>query len=93
MPFNTSRKHRMNFAKMSTTEVTSYAGGIAAIGASLTLTQVGVIVGIATALLTFIMNAIYAYRKDKREQTAADLTRREMETRIALLEQKDVPKP
>jgi cbb3-type cytochrome oxidase subunit 3 len=53
-------------------EITSYAGGIASIVSSLTLTDVGVIVGIATALLTFLLNAIYMYRKDKREQRAAD---------------------
>lgn len=38
------------------------------IASSLTLTEVGVIVGIATALLTFILNVIYMYRKDRREQ-------------------------
>lgn len=38
------------------------------IGASLTLTDIGVIIGIATALLTFAANLIYMYRKDKREQ-------------------------
>lgn len=93
MPFNTSRKHRMNITKMSVTEATSYAGGITAIGASLTLTQVGVIVGIATALLTFLMNQIYAYRKDKREQEQADLEKAEMKMRLELLEAQNVPKP
>lgn len=52
--------------------VTSYAGGAASIISSLTLTDVGIIVGIATALLTFVVNAIYTYRKDKREQMATD---------------------
>lgn len=56
-------------------EVTSYAGAAVSIGSSLTLTEIGVIVGIVTALLTFGLNAIYMYRKDKREQreTAARL--------------------
>lgn len=53
-------------------EITSYAGGIASIVSSLTLTDIGVIVGIATALLTFLLNAIYMYRKDQREQRMAD---------------------
>ena len=49
-------------------EITSYAGGIVSITSSLTLTDIGVIIGIATALLTFGLNAIYMYRKDRREQ-------------------------
>ncbi|MCA7085854.1 phage holin family protein [Cupriavidus sp. DB3] len=48
-------------------EATSYAGAIASIGASLTLTDIGIIVGIVTALLTFGLNAWYMRRKDKRE--------------------------
>jgi preprotein translocase subunit SecG len=77
----------MNLSKMSPTEVTSYAGGVTAIGASLTLTQIGVIVGIATALLTFAMNALYTYNKTKREQRESDLDAKERELRIKLLEQ------
>ena len=82
----------MNVSKMSTTEVTSYAGGFTAIGASLTLTQVGVIVGIVTALLTFGMNAYYTYHKNKREQQQADLDHQESKARIALLEKQNVSK-
>lgn len=59
-------------SKISAPEVGSYAGGATAIGASLTLTEIGVIVGIITALLTFGINAIYMYRKDKREQLETD---------------------
>ncbi|MFZ3286529.1 MAG: holin [Telluria sp.] len=55
-------------SRISAPEVTSYAGGAVSIGASLTLTDIGVIIGIATALLTFAANLIYMYRKDKREQ-------------------------
>lgn len=58
-------------------EVVSYAGGIVSIASSLTLTDVGVIIGIATALLTFVLNAVYMHRKDVREQieSAATLAR------------------
>ncbi|UXC37206.1 phage holin family protein [Cupriavidus gilardii] len=48
-------------------EATSYAGAITSIGASLTLTDIGIIVGIVTALLTFGLNAWYMRRKDRRE--------------------------
>ncbi|GGY68116.1 hypothetical protein GCM10007387_57880 [Pseudoduganella albidiflava] len=56
-------------------EVISYAGAGVSIASSLTLTEWGVIIGIATALLTFALNAIYMYRKDRREEveTAARL--------------------
>lgn len=53
-------------------EVASYAGAAASIGSSLTLTEIGVIVGIVTALLTFCLNAIYMYRKDRRERTESE---------------------
>lgn len=59
-------------SKLTAPEVTSYAGGIASIGASLTLTQAGVIVGIVTALLTFVINAVFMYRRDRREQRESD---------------------
>jgi hypothetical protein len=55
-------------------EVTSVAGSAASIGASLTLTNIGVIVGILTALLTCAINLAYMYRKDKREQRESDAT-------------------
>lgn len=58
--------------KMSAPEVSSYAGGIASVAASLTLTEIGVIAGIVTAILTFALNAIYMYRKDRREQRESD---------------------
>ena len=65
--------------KVTAPEVTSYAGGVASIGASLTLTQIGVVVGIVTALLTFAINAIYMYRKDQREQRESDATMAQLE--------------
>ncbi|MCT9017176.1 phage holin family protein [Cupriavidus gilardii] len=48
-------------------EATGYAGSVVSIGASLTLTDIGIIVGIVTALLTFGFNAWYIRRKDRRE--------------------------
>lgn len=73
-------------SKLSAPEVGSYAGGATAIGASLTLTEIGVIVGIATALLTFLLNAWYTRQRNERERILADLDRREREVRLALLE-------
>jgi isoprenylcysteine carboxyl methyltransferase (ICMT) family protein YpbQ len=58
--------------KLTAPELSSYAGGVASIGASLTLTEVGVIVGIVTALLTFLFNAVFMYRRDRREERALD---------------------
>jgi hypothetical protein len=60
--------------KLSAPEVTSVAGGVASIGASLTLNQIGVIVGIVTALLTCAVNVLYMVRKDRREQRESDAT-------------------
>ncbi|WP_353191424.1 holin [Pandoraea pnomenusa] len=54
--------------KASPTEVSSYAGSIVAVASSLTLTDIGVIVGIMTAVATFVVNAIYMFRRDQREQ-------------------------
>ena len=72
--------------KISAPEMGSYAGGVTAIGASLTLTEVGVLVGIFTALLTFLLNAWYTRQKNAREQRLADLELREREQRLAQLE-------
>ncbi|MDN4061664.1 HP1 family phage holin [Massilia sp. YIM B02769] len=72
-------------SKISGPELTSYAGSIVAVGASLSLTQWGVIAGIVTALLTFAANAIYMWRKDAREQRQADLAEREAIARLAAL--------
>lgn len=57
-------------SKISAPEVGSYAGGAVSVGASLTLTEIGVIVGIITALLTFIVNVVYTFRRDQREERA-----------------------
>jgi hypothetical protein len=57
---------------VSAAEVISYAGGATSIGASLTMTELGVMVGIVTAILTFIVNLVFTYRKDRREQRESD---------------------
>lgn len=48
-------------------EASSYAGSVVAVLSSLTLTDVGIIVGIATALATFWLNVYYMRRKDRRQ--------------------------
>jgi biopolymer transport protein ExbB/TolQ len=58
--------------KITPPEMGSYAGGAVAIGTSLTLTQVGILVGIVTALLTFALNAWCARKKNARDQMLAD---------------------
>lgn len=55
---------------LSNMEVTSYAGSVSSIGAALTFTDIGVIVGIITALATCVANMIYMARKDRREERA-----------------------
>lgn len=60
--------------QVSPPEAGSYAGAVVAIVASLTLTQWGIIVGIATALATFVLNAFYLHRRDLREQRETDAT-------------------
>ena len=53
-------------------EVAAYLAGMASIGASLTLTDVGAAVGIAVAVLGFLANTIFTYRRDRREQRESD---------------------
>jgi uncharacterized membrane protein (DUF485 family) len=60
--------------QVSPAEAGSYAGAVVAIVASLTLTQWGIIVGIFTALATFVLNAIYMRRRDQREQRETEAT-------------------
>ncbi|MNN79828.1 hypothetical protein D3C81_1965040 [compost metagenome] len=49
-------------------EASSYAGSVVAVLSSLTLTDIGIIVGIVTALATFGLNAFYLRRKDVRDE-------------------------
>lgn len=48
----------------------SYVGSGASILSALTLTDVGILIGIVTALLTLLLNAVYHWRRDKREREA-----------------------
>ena len=80
----------MSISKTTPPEVGSYTGALVTVVTSLTLTQFGVIVGIFTALLTFLLNAWYTRERNtrEREQNArenllADLERREREVRLA----------
>lgn len=53
----------------------SYAGGFFSVAAGLTLTEWGIIVGIVTALLTFLANQwwqVRKYRMELRMQEVAD---------------------
>ena len=59
--------------------VASYVAGMASIGASLSMADVGAAVGIATAVLTCLTNTVYTWRRDRREQ-------RECEARLAQLD-------
>ena len=51
----------------------SYAGGGLSVGAALTLTDIGIIVGIVTALATFAFNWYYQHSKHKREKLEHEL--------------------
>lgn len=52
--------------------MTSVAADLAAALATLTLTDVATLVGILTALLGALVNLVYTWRKDRREQRASD---------------------
>ncbi|WP_310809122.1 holin [Burkholderia thailandensis] len=67
--------------RASPTEAVSYAGSIASVASSLTLTDIGVIVGILTAIATFGLNFYFARRKDRREQIELAARLRELEHR------------
>jgi hypothetical protein len=65
--------------RASPTEVASYAGSGVAIGSSLTLTDIGVIVGIVTAVATFVLNCYFMLRRDQREEKESQMRVHEME--------------
>lgn len=65
--------------KASPSEVSSYVGSITAVTSSLTLSDLGIIVGITTALATLFVNVVYMYRKDRREQRESLARLHEME--------------
>jgi len=76
----------MSISKTTPPEVGSYAGAAVTVATSLTLTEFGVIVGIATALLTFVLNAWYTHQRNTREHLLAELDRREREVRLQQLQ-------
>lgn len=73
-------------SKITVPESSGIAGIVSAICASFTLAEIGAMVGIVTAILSFMLNAIYMRRKDAREQRQADLAARESEARLAALD-------
>ena len=52
---------------------TSYGGAGASIIAGITLTDLGIVVGIVTAVLTLLFNIYYQRRKDRRQQRLFEL--------------------
>lgn len=72
--------------KLTFSEMTSYAGAIAAFLASLigsmSLAEWSVLAGIVTALVTCASNLAYMRRKDAREQHQAELAEREALARL-----------
>lgn len=51
----------------------SYAGAVVSVIAGLTLTDWGIVVGIITASVTFLLNIIYHQRNDARRQRLYEL--------------------
>lgn len=64
------------------TDMTRYAGALAAFLASFTLPEWSVLAGIVTALVSCAANVAYMRRKDAREQRQAELAEREMLARL-----------
>lgn len=58
----------MSVTPKSGAEAGSYVGGVVSVASALTLTDVGVVIGIVTAVLTFLLNVFYQRRKDRREE-------------------------
>lgn len=52
----------------------SYGGGVASVVSALTLSDWGMIIGIATAMATFLLNYYFQRRRDRREQELHDLS-------------------
>lgn len=60
-------------SRFSVPAVGSYTGSVGAIGASLTLGQIGILVGIVTAIITCCANFYFNRRRDQREQRQLEL--------------------
>ena len=66
-------------------EITSYAGAAGSFGVgALTMNEWACLIGILLGLLTFVMNAWYAKRKDRREEELKDLEKEELLSRILM---------
>ena len=63
-------------------KIGSYLGGAVSIMSALTLTNIGIIVGIATALLTYGTNLVYKARENARAER--EDIRKEMEHQLRL---------
>lgn len=59
-------------AVMKGTSVTGHTSAAATAYFGLTLNEIGVIVGICTSLLMLVINLYFQWRRDRREQHAAD---------------------
>lgn len=66
-------------------KVTSYAGGVVSVVSALTLTDVGIIVGIATAILTYATNAFYKRLEIKHARLRNEREEEEHQLRMKLL--------
>ena len=70
-------------SKTNIPEITSYVGAASSFGVgALTMNEWACLIGIFLGLLTFVMNAWYAQRRDKREQRLKDLEEQELLSRI-----------
>jgi len=70
-------------SKSNIPEISSYVGAASSFGVgALTLNQWACLIGIWLGILTFVMNAWYTHRKDKREQRLKELEEQELLSRI-----------
>lgn len=70
-------------SKSNIPEITSYAGAASSFGVgAFTMNEWACLIGIWLGVLTFVMNAWYTHRKDKREQELKDLEKEELLSRI-----------
>jgi hypothetical protein len=59
-------------SKPSIVEVVTYVTGLASVSMSLNLSDLNVAVGIGVTVLNAVVNGVFAYRRDRREQREAD---------------------
>ena len=76
----TIEDHLTDSATSIILKVGSYLGGAVSIMSALTLTNIGIIVGIATALLTYGTNLVYKVRENARAER--EDIRKEMEHQL-----------